>query len=281
MGNKYSSLYFVFLLFLFCIFNLYGSNVYAQFRFPFTKKLSVEILDSELNPKDTSIIITYNLNGPGRRFYNTYLYYSNNRGNSFKGPLRALKGDFGDSIQPGKYLEVKWHFRRDNPYFDGKNTMFKIEALEILKNASGGPENALRSLLIPGFGDTKVRNGYNYGWITAATYSCLGTSALFYFISQKRYNDYENRVPNTEADHQKLFNRAKNAQNLSRAFFFAGASIWLGDIVGVFWRGIKNKRRLARELEQKEEEEENALNRLKFSPIYDGQRTELALQWKF
>ncbi|NJO01328.1 MAG: hypothetical protein HC880_06215 [Bacteroidia bacterium] len=227
----------------------------AQFRFPLTKKLAVSILETNLNIRDTSIVIQYKLEGPGRRYYTTRLYYSNNGGNSFKGPLRSLEGDIGDSIRVGDPKQVAWTFREDNPYFDGKNIMFRLEAIEIPKIANGGPENALRSLLIPGLGDTKVRNGYNYGWITALTYGCLGTGAIFHIQARQDYNDYEARIPNTEEEHQNLFNRAERNQNLAEGFFIAGATIWVADVIGVYIRGLKNRRRITAEREKAEGED--------------------------
>jgi Family of unknown function (DUF5683) len=178
----------------------------------FKNKLAVEIKDSEisLNQTDTTIVIPYELKGFKNRYYQTRLFYSNNRGNSFKGPLRALSGDIGDSLRAGKNKKIAWAFRRDNPYFDGKNISFKIEAVEIPKVATGGPEAALRSLLVPGLGDTKVRNGYNYGWITALTYGCLATGGYLYLRAEQKYKDYKDRLANSTEEHENLYNDARN-----------------------------------------------------------------------
>lgn len=266
------------------------SDLQAQLQIPFFRKLDVKFISTELSPSDTTIEIVYDLVGPKRRFYNTRLYYSNNGGNSFKGPLFSLKGEGerGDSLKIGPNKSLKWSFKRDNPYFDGKNIMFRLEAEEIPKISNGGPVNALRSLLIPGFGDTKVRNGYNYGWIGFASYASLGTGIYFHFLSRDRYNDYLDRLPNTEDEHRALFNRAQRSQTISRAFFIAGASIWLADVVGVYLRGLKNKRRLAREQAEAEEAEESAFlpkNKFNFKPSLvptsDGQSVGLGLLWKF
>lgn len=247
-------------------------------------KLEVEMLNAELKAEDTTIVVNYHLRGSKRRFYNTRLYYSNNKGNSFKGPLRALEGAIGDSLKPGKNKMVAWKFFRDNPYFNGKNIMFKVEAIEVPKIATGGPENAFRSLLIPGFGDTKVRNGYNYGWITAVTYGLLGTGAYFNIRSNQKYNDYQARIPNTEAEHRDLFNQAKNSQNLARGFYIAGAAIWIADIVGVYIKGKRN-RQAQKEAEEAEapEEETAKLWKPQVLPTFDAgtNSSQLSFIWKF
>ncbi|WP_045114091.1 hypothetical protein [Microscilla marina] len=216
----------------------------------YSRPLKVKFLSAKLDTSTNSIKIKYDLKGPKNRYYNLQLLYSNNKGNSFKGPLRSLSGDFGDSVQVGKSKVVSWSFLKDNPYFNGKNIMFRIEAEEIPKIAKGGPKNALWSLLLPGLGDLKVRNGYHYEWITATTFALLGAGTLFYIKANNELNDYNNRVPNTLSDHQQLFNKARTSSRLAYGFFIAGGAVWIADIVGVYLRGLKNKRMFAPKKEE-------------------------------
>ncbi|GAB4397566.1 MAG: hypothetical protein OHK0053_14310 [Microscillaceae bacterium] len=257
--------------------------VSAQLKLPFLKKLEAEIYDTQVMPEDTSILVKYHLSGYKRRYYEVKLYYSNNGGNSYKGPLRLLDGDFGDSTRTGRDKQIRWDFYRENPYFDGKRIMFKIQATEMPKIANGGPENAFRSLLVPGLGDTKVRNGYNYGWITALSYGCLGTGALFQLRASNKYDDYQARIANTESEHRDLFQQAERSQNWATGFFIAGGAIWAADIVGVYLRGLKNRRRLAQEAAEKAKAEEEAGTRgwpiiLPLTPTGHGGAT---LIWRF
>ena len=259
-----------------------NKNAEAQIKFPFSHKITVEFVDSpELNKVDTTINLRYNLKGSKKRYYNTKLYYSNNGGNSFKGPLRSINGDIGDSTQAGKYKKVSWSFIRDNPYFDGKNIMFKIEAEEVRKIATGGPSNALKSLLVPGLGDTKVRNGYNYGIITAVTYATLGTGIFYHFRARKKFNDYEDRIPNTEAEHQDLFDQAQRSQRVSRGFLIAGGVIWLADVLGVYGKGLKNRRKRLQQEREAAEAEESASLWPQIIPNSDGRINQITFAWKF
>lgn len=254
---------------------------FVQAQIFYSRPLKVKFLGAKLDTSTNTIAITYDLRGPKKRFYNLKLLYSNNNGNSFKGPLRSLKGDFGDSIQVGKAKVVTWEFLKDNPYFNGKNIMFRIEAEEVPKIAVAGPESALWSLLMPGLGDLKVRNGYHYEWIAASTYLLLGAGAFFYIKADRELKDYNNRIPNTRDEHVRLFNNARTDRNLSYAFFIAGGAIWLADIVGVYFKGLKNKRKFAPK--KIEEDKKTSWLRPMLIPNinqYTGS-SQLSLIWRF
>jgi hypothetical protein len=270
-----------FILFFLGLLFWMNSTSSAQIKMPFAHIIEVDILDTKLNKKDTTIVIRYDLKGSRKRLYDTRLYYSNNGGNSFKGPLRSIEGNIGDSSRAGKDKSIAWSFRKDNPYFDGQRTMFKIEATEIPKISNGGPENALRSLLIPGLGDTKVRNGYNYGWITAITYASLGTGVMMHFRAQNKYDDYEARIASSPENHQNLLNQARRARDISTGFLIAGGAIWLADVIGVYGRGLKNRRRANREKELLEGEGETSRGiPLIYPSMYQG-TGQVSLLWQF
>jgi hypothetical protein len=267
-------------LFFFIIYSVFTSfsTLKAQI-FYFKNKIKVDFQESSIkyNPSDTTIRIKYNVKAAPNRKYKSRLFYSNNKGNSFKGPLVSISGDI-DTISSGKNKEVSWSFRKDNPYFDGKNIIFKLEVTEIPKNSLGGPKNALRSLLIPGWGDTKVRNGYNYGLITIATYSCLITGTIFQLEANKRYDQYLARSANSSEEHDALFRRSRTSQYLATSFFVVGASIWIADIVGVYWKGVKNKRHIRAEKRKLEEENKTTF---RLYPYTDGQTTQVTFSVKF
>lgn len=263
--------------------SLYTHQAEAQFlKGLFKNKLAVELQNSNiaLSQPDTTILVPYTLKGYRNRYYTVRLAYSNNSGNSFKGPLRSVTGDVGDSIRAGKDKKIAWKFKRDNPYFDGKNISFRLDVVEMPKIATGGAGNALKSLLMPGLGDTKVRNGYNYGWIAVGTYATLATGGYFLYKAQQTYKDHKNRLANDANTHLGYFKDAKRFQNISTVFFLTGASIWIGDVVGVYFRGLKNKRRIAREKERLEAEKAETSS-FRILPHTDGRSGHLALIWKF
>ncbi len=286
---------------IFLLFNIFASkSLYAQWYklVDFKNKITLDIDDKNivLKPEDTTIIIPYKIKADKRRLYNLRLFYSNNKGNSFKGPQRSVKGDIGDSLKiTSGTRTIKWAFRRDNPYFDGKDIMFKIEAVEVPKIATGGSRYALHSLLVPGLGDSKVRNGYNYGWITAISYGSLITGGIFQLQANSRYNDYTNRIANSQDEHEALYKKAQNSQNLAYTFFGVGAGVWVADVVGVYFRGMQNRKRIAREKARLEAEKSTTQttihpllrpqNRFEWTPTilpqYSTQQTQITFLWKF
>lgn len=244
-----------------CILCIMGTATQCSAQLFFSKKASLKYKSISLDTAKNTITLDYDLNGPSNRFYVTRLYYSSNNGLSFKGPLRSVKGAAGDSIKAGDNKKMVWSFVKDNPYFNGKNIIFKIEATEIPKVAKGGPRNALKSLMLPGLGDYKVRNGYHYEWIPATTFALLGAGVFFRFNADKLYRDYEDRLPNSESDYNALFNRAQTRNVLSQGLLVAGAALWLGDVVGVYLRGKKNQKKFAPKKDKKEEKETADLKR--------------------
>lgn len=262
---------------------LFATKVEAQFfKGLFKNKLAAEMQNANitLNQTDTTITVPYTLKGYRNRYYAVRLAYSNNSGNSFKGPLRSVTGDVGDSIRAGKDKKIAWKFKRDNPYFDGKNISFRLDVVEMPKVATGGPRNALRSLLMPGLGDTKVRNSYNYGWIAVGTYASLATGGYFLYRAQQTYKNHKNRLANDAPAHLAYFKDAKRFQNISTVFFITGASVWIGDVIGVYFRGLKNKRKIAREKERLEAEKAETSS-FRILPHTDGRSGQVALIWKF
>jgi hypothetical protein len=279
------------IIFFFIFFGCFSWGNAQNKKFSLTKQLSVEVLEATINPNDTTIEIHYDLIGSKKRYFNTTLYYSNNLGNSYKGPLRSVSGDIGDSSKVGKDKIAAWKFKKDNPYFNGKNIKFKILAEEIPKIANGGPANAFLSMIAPGWGDSKVRNGYNYGFISGLTYGLAGVGGLYYLRADKKYDDYTHRVANTEAEHSNLLKQARKAEKTANVFFIAAGTVWLADVVGVYLRGVKNKQRLQKEAQKAETEETTYFlpKPHKFNPVpsivptFDGHTniTNFTLVWKF
>ncbi|EAY25918.1 hypothetical protein M23134_00872 [Microscilla marina ATCC 23134] len=206
----------------------------------FSKKAVLKYHKITLDTSKNTITLNFDLQGPANRYYVTRLYYSSNNARSFKGPLQAVNGDVGDSIRVGNNKSIAWSFVKDNPYFSGKNVIFKIESTEIPKQAKGGPRHALKSLLLPGWGDYKVRDGYHYEWIPTAAFTLLGTGVFFRFWADHLYEGYDLSDPNSETAHQRLFQTAQSYNILSQVLLGASAIVWLGDVLGVYLKGRKN-----------------------------------------
>ncbi|WP_299459216.1 hypothetical protein [uncultured Microscilla sp.] len=214
--------------------------VQANAQLFFSKKAVLKYHKITLDTAKNTITLNFDLQGPANRYYVTRLYYSSNNARSFKGPLQAVSGDIGDSISVGNNKSVVWSFIKDNPYFSGKNVIFKIESTEIPKQVKGGPRNAFKSLLLPGWGDYKVRNGYHYEWIPTAVFTLLGAGIVFRISADRLYERYDMGDPNSEVAHQRLFQTAQSHNILSQVLLGASAIVWLGDVLGVYLKGRKN-----------------------------------------
>lgn len=242
----------VFLVYLFFTGIACSFSNQATAQLFFLRKTRLRYKNIALDTAKNALIFTYDLKASKRRYFRINLFYSANKGKSYKPPLRSLTGN-RDSVKAGKNKKLVWSFYKDNPYFDGQNIVYKIEATELPKIAKGGAVNALRSLALPGWGDANVRNGYHYEWVAVLTYSLLGAGYYFYAQTRRLYDDYNANKPKNQDDFDALFTKVEANNNLSRGFFAAGAVVWLADIAGVYLRGSKNKKRFARKKKPKGE----------------------------
>ena len=75
------------------------------------------------------IIITYDLQGEIWKKFKVNIKLSDNGGKNFKIIPKAVKGDLGNKVKPGKNKEIVWDLFKDYPYgLLGNNFIFKVEA---------------------------------------------------------------------------------------------------------------------------------------------------------
>lgn len=229
------------------------------------------------------LTVTYDLLAANdfKERYRVRLYYSQNGGKDYSDTLRFVSGDVGDAIQPGTGKKIQWNFFVENADFDGKNVLFKVEAerdwaFERQRLSSrGGPESALNSLILPGWGDSKVRSeDKKYWWITAGTLGLVGSGVFFALNSDKVYQDYKNA--DSAEDAESLLKKSQNQGKIGTLLLLAGGTAWLTDMILVAVKGAKNRR--------EQEHVRRRLNpqlsmRWQFDPLQ--QNTGLALQFKF
>ena len=130
----------------------------------------------------------------------------------------------------------KYRFDLKRTSINGKN----YQNNKLLKmRCSGGPENALLSLIVPGLGVHKVTYGARTGLGTMLpTYALLGGGVGLKVYSNKEYKKYH--AATTQSDMDKHY---KNANLANKAFYgcmLAGGLIWISDIIRVAVIGTKN-----------------------------------------
>jgi hypothetical protein len=211
----------------------------------------VSDMRAELDKLNRQIVLTYNLSADENKLdkYEIQLYLSMNGGQSFeKDPLIYVTGNVGKGVSPGNDRKIQWRYLTENPSFTGKNIVFKIvakldvEAYEKRLEQLGGAKRAFNSLVFPGWGDAKVREGKNYWLIGVASYGLVGTGLYLHFKAKNNFENFQNATNIPQGD--VYLNNFEDQNRLSRILLGAGAGIWLVDVVGVWLKGKKNTREL-------------------------------------
>ncbi|MBV6640846.1 MAG: hypothetical protein KI791_09010 [Cyclobacteriaceae bacterium] len=219
---------------LFCIFLLTASvRVFSQ---------KLQIIDAILDEPNNTIEIVYDLSGSNQAF-SINLYYSNDGGKTFKGPVERVSGDVGVQILPGEAKKIYWNYFYEDEEFTGENLVFNIRAtrMDFLGTTKVmGPKAALYSVLVPGLGDYKVRNGKSYWLVTAGTWGLMGSGLIARSGARKDYDNYLNATDVTTANQS--FQSAQNKFKTFKTLNTIAIAIWAADVVGVFIKGNKNEK---------------------------------------
>lgn len=147
----------------------------------------------------------------------------------------TLTGDVNLSVVyggPGK--QIIWDIEKDNIILN-EEIRFEMTWKPELDVPTG--KHITKSLLFPGSGDYKLRNGKNYWLYGVAAYSLVASSIYLNSKANTSFSDYKKEmdIP-TRNDFYKDY---QNQLRLSQSCAGLGASIWLADIYGIFRKGKK------------------------------------------
>lgn len=121
-------------------------------------------------------------------------------------------------------------------YINGKPKSF--QTLLSYKN-TGGPNNALWSVLVPGLGQHRVTYGDKSGvWTTVGVYGLIAGSITLYLCSNNEYDKYHQATEQSEMD--KHFDNAQGLRGFAYATLAGAAAWWIYDIVDVYKEGKRN-----------------------------------------
>ncbi|NVO04094.1 MAG: hypothetical protein HXX09_15465 [Bacteroidetes bacterium] len=74
-----------------------------------------------------NIVVIYDINGASNnQKFKISLYYSKDGGKTFGNSLRNVIGDVNENIAGGKNKKITWEVLKDEPFFYGKNIVFKV-----------------------------------------------------------------------------------------------------------------------------------------------------------
>jgi hypothetical protein len=161
---------------------------------------------------------------------NTESIFSDNR------DFNIYRSSINSKLEDAPY--GKYTFDMNKTVINGK----EYDNSKLLRtNVSGGPSNALLSLLVPGLGDHKVSFGKKSGIGTALlTYGCIGAGVGLKIYSNGEYKKYHDATEQTAMDEH--YQRANYSNQAFYACMAAGAIVWISDIIWVWSTGAKNKR---------------------------------------
>ena len=84
-------------------------------------------------------VITYNLDCDGSA--DIALYYSEDNGSSFKGPLKTVSGDVGERIRSGTNKRISWSVLKDQEILFGANIIFRVTGFYRFGKFTDGRDN--------------------------------------------------------------------------------------------------------------------------------------------
>lgn len=146
-----------------------------------------------------------------------------------------LTGDVNLSVVyggPGK--QIIWDLDKDNIILN-EEIRFELTWKPELDVYMG--KHITKSLLFPGSGDYKLRNGKNYWLYGVAAYGLLASSIYLNSKANTSYSDYKKEmdIP-TRNDYYQDY---QNQLRLSHSCAGLGASVWIADIYGIFKKSKK------------------------------------------
>jgi len=188
-----------------------------------------------------NIVVTYDLETEQPCTIN--LFISTNGGTTWQGPLKQVQGHVGPNIKSGKKNITLFVLTEFNE-LRGDNIRFKVVAatnnLNTIKIA--GPACAINSMFFPGWGTTKVSYGKK-GWGRSLSFF---STLLIAIVSNNYSNSQYDAYLNEKNDLSLMNKHYKNANLSHKVALISGgisASIYLNDVIWVFSKGIKNKKR--------------------------------------
>ena len=172
-----------------------------------------------------------------------------------------LTGDIGSNISNEPDRKIEWDITNDVQLLGSNITpVLFIDGVSKQYSNTGGPRNALLSILLPGLGDYFVADRRMMTFKPyMRTFSSLGLIALGVWAGEQRYHaegDYETfvkltRVPNEQGygyHYEETLDEKYVEGDLQYQFFKGdkelfiamGAAIWAADILWVLAKGSNN-----------------------------------------
>ncbi|NDA62644.1 MAG: hypothetical protein EBX50_11440 [Chitinophagia bacterium] len=204
-----------------------------------------EIANVDFSIEGSTIVVTYDLiNCPDKSFYNIELSFIDRKEKNII-PF-SVEGDL-KRVYPGKGKKIIWKYTSDIENLESDISAVVKIVESFSTKIKGGPENAILSMILPGWGDRYVNKVKKSSPILVSL-SYLGLAGYGFYQktqSDNYYNLYKAATTQTQMDEQyKLASEANQTVLLCAG---GAALIWIIDVISVISKGSKN----VKELKQK------------------------------
>lgn len=215
--------------------------------YPVTSALSqsnikVRIENLKVNSTDGDVVIKYDiLNSKHSDSFNINLLVTRLNGNRIN--FSKINGDIFSGIKGGSDKSIIWEANKDGYILDEK---INIELLATKNLKIPIYSHLLKSLVFPGYGDYRIRNGWHYFVYGLAAYGFIYGS---YYYNNQAYNTYEKyKSENDIPARNTYYNDFKSQRIYSYIFAGAASAIWVIDITTVWNRAHRVSKNIKPEL---------------------------------
>lgn len=143
--------------------------------------------------------------------------------------INSLTGDYGD-VKGGSNKVITWVPSSDSVFLNEEVTV-EIQAEKYVKSFSKGSV-MLKSILLPGLGQTKVSGGKPYWVMGVVSYGAIAGGLVTYSGYKDSYDKYlaETEDPQKRAEY---LNEAEQKSTMAEAMIVTAAAIWTANLIWV------------------------------------------------
>jgi hypothetical protein len=201
-----------------------------------TKLKAQDIKNVDFTFRNNNFIITYDLANCRNNFMYDVKVIMEGRESGTYTPIN-ISGDL-NNLTCGNGKKINW-----SPLAEGKQIKEDVRFIILISKESkiitDGPDNAIKSVFLPGLGGLSVQKTKFPLLLTAGF--------LFSGIQVYRYNNLSNTnyasylSATSQSEMNTFFTNAKSAQTKTYIYLGLATSIWVTDLVYTIVRGNKNK----------------------------------------
>ena len=167
-------------------------------------------------------IITKNLTD---QFY-IWIEIKNSKGEIIK--AKALSGDIGANVKAGSNKKIIWSPEQDSIYLD-EEVFVEVKAEKYVKSFNKG-SMILKSMVLPGWGQTEISNGKPW-WV--AGIAVYGTLAGGYIYHKKYLDSYDSyKIQEDPLKRADLLDQTQKYLDISTVMLYSAVSAWA---INVLW----------------------------------------------